>query len=89
MSRKDSSPRRRVRILPRRPQTPEEHLEQAHLDRLSSQAATAQADLQRARIGIHSIPRDEHTRIRLRARSMLRTLPSPRLAAGKDEVEED
>jgi len=84
----DKSLRRRARIVRRRPQTPEDHIELAHIERLSSQAATEQADLARPRISIHSIPRDEHTRIRLRARAMLRTLPSPRLAAGKDEIEE-
>jgi hypothetical protein len=78
-----------ARLADRKPQTPEERFELARLQRLSSHVAAERADMQRPRIGLHSIPRDEHTRIRLRARAMVRSLPKPKLACDKDEVAED
>jgi hypothetical protein len=75
------------KLISRKPSTGQD-IESARLAEVLSRVAHHQADLKRAKIGLHSIPRDEHTRIRLRARSKLRSLPQPKLACGSDEAED-
>jgi hypothetical protein len=85
----DDTLSRSTRKLSRVARTAEDRFELERLQRLSSHVAAERADMQRPRIGLNSIPRDEHTRIRLRARAMVRSMPKPKLACDKGEIEEE
>lgn len=74
-------------LIDREPRDTDDHLENVRLAEALSRADAERADLKRAKINIYSIPRDEHTRIQLRARSMRRSLAQPRLAS--DEGDDD
>ena len=74
-------------VIDREPMNTDEHLENVRLAQALTRADAEQADLKRDKINIYSIPRDEHTRIHLRARTKRREFTPPRLAS--DERDED
>ena len=88
MTGRDSLMHRYKSLIDREPATPDEHLENVRIADALSRADAELADLKRAKVNLYSIPRDEHTRIQLRARALRRSLAQPRLACGSDECDE-